>query len=471
MINNLFDPKTIDESYLYNGQNDVLGIKDKDNNWNKQGHSDRIISVDDNLLKIFAQLSGDPEKYHGASLLALHCRQLKEIVQTFGSNFSRTCATPDSFFFSSMWNETNSQKDGIITKRKGFLESPEEIILSGPNVGLANPLFQSAKLHIKLKNDYDIIDLNNISNDYYPLTKYQISKSVTNDSNMKLPKLSDGSYFEDSFRVIYREMIGNIQERTLICSLIPPKFGYIHVLTGLNSTNLYLLLLLLSFYSSLIYDFIIKILNRKHFSIEIASSLPIISTTYDSSLIIRSLLLNCLISNYQPLWKDSFSPTFQQEKWAKVDSRLSNSKFSALTSEWTWDTPLRTDYERRQALVEIDVLASMALGLTLEQLKTAYSIQFPVLKQTEAGTFYDQRGRVVFSTARSLAGVGLERAEWEHKKDNGKIITRVVTENTKDGPRQRTIEYVPPFDKCDREKDYETAWAFFTEKFAKKDKD
>ena len=29
----------------------------------------------------------------------------------------------------------------------------------------------------------------------------------------------------------------------------------------------------------------------------------------------------------------------------------------------------------------------------------------------------------------------------------------------------RTIKYVAPFDKCDREQDYETAWRFFEEKF------
>ena len=30
-----------------------------------------------------------------------------------------------------------------------------------------------------------------------------------------------------------------------------------------------------------------------------------------------------------------------------------------------------------------------------------------------------------------------------------------------DEPVERTIEYVAPFDSCDREQDYETAWRFF----------
>ena len=33
------------------------------------------------------------------------------------------------------------------------------------------------------------------------------------------------------------------------------------------------------------------------------------------------------------------------------------------------------------------------------------------------------------------------------------------------GPVERTIEYVAPFDKCDRIEDYKTAWEFFTKKY------
>lgn len=153
--------------------------------------------------------------------------------------------------------------------------------------------------------------------------------------------------------------------------------------------------------------------------------------------------------------------------WSKTHHLLRTERFTSLTPEWTWDTPLRTDFERRQALVEIDVLTSMALGMTLEQLKTIYRIQFPVLQSYEADTWYDQRGRIVFTNNRSLTNVGYARTEWDQIKDAKiGIFTRTITNDTMPGgPIERTIEYVAPFDRCDREQDYETAWAFFTERF------
>ena len=152
----------------------------------------------------------------------------------------------------------------------------------------------------------------------------------------------------------------------------------------------------------------------------------------------------------------------------KTTTAYALKKFKSLTSKWTWDTPLRTDYERRQALVEIDVLTAMALGMTLEQLKTIYRIQFPVLQQYEADTWYDQNGRIVFTNNRSLTGVGFSRSEFEQIKDAkaGEKFYRTITDDTMPGgPVERTIEYVAPFDKCDREQDYETAWRFFEEKY------
>ena len=107
--------------------------------------------------------------------------------------------------------------------------------------------------------------------------------------------------------------------------------------------------------------------------------------------------------------------------------------------------------------------------MSLQQLKTIYQLQFPVLYGYEANTWYDVNGRIVFTSNRSLTGVGFERKDWENGiKDApaGKKFYRTITDDTMPGgPIERTIEYVAPFDRCDREKDYETAWKFFEEKY------
>ena len=87
----------------------------------------------------------------------------------------------------------------------------------------------------------------------------------------------------------------------------------------------------------------------------------------------------------------------------------------------------------------------------------------------------------MFTNNRSLTGVGFSRTEFEnvgavhpiHKgaekwdgimkhAPEGYIFARTIMDDTMpDGPVERTIEYVAPFERCDREKDYEIAWHFF----------
>jgi hypothetical protein len=161
---------------------------------------------------------------------------------------------------------------------------------------------------------------------------------------------------------------------------------------------------------------------------------------------------------------------FTIDSWAKSDVRLSNDHFRTLKPQWGWSTPLRSDYERRQALVEIDVLAAMELGLTLDELCTIYRIQFPVLRQNEQDTWYDRNGRIVFTCSKALPGVGFSRLEWEKKRDmkSGTVPREINDDTLPDGPRKRVITYEAPFDRCDREEDYKTAWAEFEKRRAAK---
>jgi hypothetical protein len=131
------------------------------------------------------------------------------------------------------------------------------------------------------------------------------------------------------------------------------------------------------------------------------------------------------------------------------------------------------DLQRRQALLEIDVLISIQLGLCLDELISMYRIQFPVMQQYERDTWYDQKGRIVFTTSKGLTGVGFPRKGkgrsankelgWEDICDmtSGTVSRTIVDDTLPGGPVERTITYEAPFDRCDRVEDYRVAWRFF----------
>jgi len=127
-------------------------------------------------------------------------------------------------------------------------------------------------------------------------------------------------------------------------------------------------------------------------------------------------------------------------------------------------TPRRRPSKSRaqaRALVELDVLVARELGLTLEELQTIYRVQFPVMRQYEADTFYDQNGRIVFTASKGLPGVGFSRAEWDAVKHmTAGTVQRTITDTTlPTGPVERTLTYQAPFTKRNREQDYAMVWA------------
>ncbi|MGC7872068.1 Eco57I restriction-modification methylase domain-containing protein [Desulfosporosinus sp. SYSU MS00001] len=468
-IANLFDVITIEQCYDESIQGAVPGIKDKDNNWNVKGHPDRVLKIGKNELLLFAKLFDGSDNWKQARLPVLHAKQLLEVLSCLAKQKKTIGEIDNEIYTSQMWNETSAQNDRTILRNVHFPESRLDTIYSGPHIGVANPLFKISRSICRLNSDYDSIDISTVTEDYLQRCNYSPLNEVT-EYVKRIPSTPWGTKYHSEYKILARRMLNQSGERTLISTLVPQNTGHIHTIFGMACKDKNLLTLIEGMMSSLLFDSFIKTTGRSDLYFETVSNFPMINDPFSSRIILLALMLNCLTTNYSDLWHSCWDDKFVFKTWSKTDTRLRNERFTALTSKWTWHTPLRTEYERRQALVEIDVLTAIALGMTLDQLKTIYRIQFPVLQSYEADTWYDRNGRIVFTNNRSLTNVGFSRPEWNEIKDaKSGTFTRTITDDTMPGgPIERTIEYVAPFDRCDREQDYETAWAFFEERFKDK---
>lgn len=469
-ISNLFDPTTIAECYEGDSKKELCGIKDEKGNRNTAGHPDRVIKITKKELSAFAKLFADSEDWKGAPLPALYSKQLSAVLKKFLNVSLKLGDYGKNLLTSEMWHETNAQKDGTIKRHVHFPHDLSDTIYSGPHIGVANPLFKTSQRVCKVKSDFDNIDLTQIPEDYIQRVNYSPSCDIS-DYWSRVPTTSNGEPTTRHYRLIVREMLNITGERTLIGAVVPPKTAHVNTFRGIDLANTRDLMLVTGLFASLPYDFFIKVLGKSHFQDSTIKIMPVPKTIYDREIIARALLLNCLTDNYSALWKQNFDPEFNKMGWSKQDSRLDDKRFTGATDVWDWDTPLRTDFERRQALVELDVLAAMALGMTLDELKTIYKIQFYVLQQNEADTWHDANGRIAFTNNGSLKNVGFKRAEFEKGIKGaaaGAKFYRTITDDTMPGGAvERTIEYVAPFTRCDREKDFERAWEFFEQKYGK----
>lgn len=457
-INNLFHPKTIDGCFIHTGNGTPGGYKIFDDNqgkmiWNTHPHKNRIIKITSDDLKILALTFDDLSDWKGTKLVSLHLNSFINIFYKISKIEKKLGQYKPKY--SECWHETYSQSDETIFKKTKYpIIDKYEYIMSGPNYFVSNPLYKTPRENCLLNSDYDVIDLMSIDKFYTPRSNFLPSTNFIDQIDKE---------WIEKYRLSFPALIGSASERTLKVSIIPPKVSHIQsinsVLIDENS-----LLKICGICSSLVYDFILKSLAIPKVNFKFLDSIPAPSLGLKSIYIFsRTLLLNCLNEHYSPLWERNWQEEFINDLWSKIDTRLK--PFNNLTQEWKWETPLRNWFERRQALVEIDVITAMALSLNLEELILIYNVQFPVLQQNEEDTWYDTTGNIVFTCSKGLTGVGVDRPVWETIKDLKAGETYLHTIEKSELYRGKQVTYHAPFDKCDRVEDYKIAWAHFEKVF------
>ena len=469
---NAFLPSQIEDSYAdTDGHGEIPGKKNAEGNWDTRGHKDRVIRIDRTALETIHALSEeDTVPVEEARFIQPFSSSTLDVFKQL-SSFPKVGQVlvdekgESTWQMSPHWHETGAQKDGTIVRNTKF-RPLEEVVIQGPLFHVANPLYKTPRKVSKNNSDYDVIDMTIIPENYLPRTNFGPAVDKGEYRRRMSKCLWDKTKSHgDFYRVAFRSMINLNSERSLIASLIPPNVLHINNTESVAINDSYQLLQFLCVVTSLPLDFLMKASGRGGLFKSVVAGFPLCKPSKHA--VLRGLLLSSLTRHYKKLWDELYSE-LPCLTWSIDSPVLENINANV---DWRANQSLRTEFSRRLALVEIDVLVSMAFNLSVGQLIELYRLYFPVLQENEAGTWYDQNGRIVWTCSKGLPGIGYlnekgkspGRKEWESILESNptELVCAAIDDTMPDGPKTVERRFFGPFFKCDRIEDYKRAWAHF----------
>lgn len=447
-VSELRGAEILSDSLIHDGQGAVPAVK-HNGSWDIRPHRERVIRVDSLLLAGWNRLTGSAEAAAQAPLLYPVLRSEQGAIEALAECETHGSGSP--LFISSGYNETNAKKAGLIRWGNQSVSELSDVVLQGPHFSAALPFSKAPRVPCRNNRDWDLHAPTELPEAFVPVTNYV--RATDKETYLSAQDSWLGKPFTNYFRLAWRVMIPFANSRSLHAALIPPGPSHVHTVHSAALETNRLTTLSAGFWASLPIDYLLRITGRAHLQYTEARKMPAPDPKHPlaPALLLRTLRLNTLTNHYAPLWEELFDPRWAgYEDWANPHWPRLKPLAAGLKPTWEYTTPLRAEDERRAALVELDALVSVWLGITADQLVAIFKSRYPQLHDYEAKTWFDANGRKIAENFNTY-GHGQTKQDWLGFEAH-------LADPTNTPP---PAGYVAPFHKADRETEMRAAHAHF----------
>ncbi|WP_240136570.1 type II restriction endonuclease subunit M [Streptomyces sp. MUM 178J] len=401
-MSGLFHPSTAEKSLTHDGSGEVPGRQFESGGWDLRAHSKRTVHVTVDMLRSWADLVDNSDSP------ALHARMLRPLTTDEDGAIHKLSRFPERLG-GNFWWTASVREDGPVLRRTHVPQSWSEVILQGPHISVANPYAKQPNENCRSKGDYSPWALEDLPESIIPRTNYV--RDCERDVFESHAGIWEGSSSTSWFRLAWRRMVDPATERTLNAAILPPGPTHTDGTCTLALPSERDTIVTAGLWASLPLDYFVKVVGKTNLSDDLVSLFPApLSHPLSAPLLLRTLRLNCLTREYSPLWERLFDRIWLRDRW--TSSEAHGLRIQDIDPAWSMATPLRTEFDRRRALVEIDAISAVMLGLTAEQLCAMYRSQFDTLRMYEWETFFASDGHKVADTTHAY-NVGIRQTPEE----------------------------------------------------------
>ncbi|WKD32077.1 class I SAM-dependent DNA methyltransferase [Streptomyces xanthophaeus] len=447
-VSQLRDAEALPDSLIHDGRGATPGIK-HNGSWDIRPHRERVVHVDMALLASWHALTGSTGGSAQTPLLypvLVGEQGAIEALAAYGNVLADY-----SPMISSGYHETGAKKDGLIRWGNETVLELSDVILQGPHFSCALPLSNEPMIPCRNQRHWAALAPTELPEAHVPVTNY-----VRATDNATYVAAQD-SWLEEPYttyyRLAWRVMVPFNTSRSLQAALVPPGPAHVDAVNSMALADNRLTVLNAGFWATLLLDYLLRITGRSHLRVAEARKMPAPELKHPlaPALLLRTLRLNALTTHYAPLWEELFDPRWAgYEDWANPDWPHVQPLAADLKPTWEYSTPLRTECERRAALVELDALVSVWLGITADQLTAIFKSRYPQLYDYETATYFDANGR-------KIAGDFNTFGHGQTKQDYLDLLAHLEDPAATPPP----AGYVAPFYKANREAEMRAAHAHF----------